>query len=207
MRISLPIVAFDNESYGTLLEGYEKRLYREGTMPNSESDQVNTVFTIGQLDQGALPLMMAIPGADLSEYNFYMELDKSKLEEVFPGTEVLLKDYTFISAVKGNKALIIISHLDVYPSRSSLKVNTMELLKTYITTYDPAMKNIYTSKVSIAAKKAEYVMPVLTVEEIEAMLKSEMIDFIEEWGLNINTVQLKDDIERELLSLMLSINI
>ena len=202
MRISLSIIAFDNESYGAILNNYEKRLYRESIMPNLESDQVNTVFTISQLDQGALPLMMSIPDTNLSEYNFYIELDKALLETKFPNTDILLKDYTFKGLTKGNKALIQMTYLDIYPSRSSVKVNTMELLKTYIAAYDPTMQNIYTSKKSIAAKKAEYVMPVLTTEEIEGMLKSDMIDFINEWDLNIDTVQLKDDIERDLKNYM-----
>ena len=145
----------------------------------------------------------------------WIEVDKSvldmKVPAHFPGIttiiedgsefskNILFKDYVMGYKQHGEKALLFISHKDNMNSRNF--PTSSEELYCFVDQFsNQDLSNVFTQDSSIAAKKAEYQAPILTDKEIEAMLKSEMIDFINEWNLNINTVQLKDDIEKDLKS-------
>ncbi len=212
MLISIPTQAILSSEE---LKNYKDSLYFEGIFPIRELSPKGLVtFEVSQLDQGALPLLMQIPaGLNIKGYKFYSELPLDKLDEPVPVSfpncwkdeeKTILKTLREYHAqfikIKKDKCLLRIGEGLGNGTHSSKTSYNFEILKAWVSEYDSTCSKIYTSKEAIAEIEASYNMPILTDDEIDEMLKSELIAFIEEWNLSIDTSLLKSELV-ELLKL------
>lgn len=172
--------------------------------------------------------LLVIPFADLYDEVFrllysknaimddllaYIEIPTSKLSELVPanfadnmldGKQRIFADYfidDYKARVKKDTCLVQIGHLETAINRFDLTKNAeLRLFAEYFGNDD--LTNIYTHADSIEVAKARYIMPVLTMSNIENMTKASIISFIEEWCLDIDTDQLKDKLVIELINVM-----
>jgi len=132
-----------------------------------------TAFEIGQIEQGVLPTLYMLPDFDISNYDFYMEIDSDlldkKINSDFPLSEIeedgkvttkTLRDYLFsdVIRIKDDKALVQLDYWDISPNYKQNENNlTFELLKCFIENYsNDSMSNIYTEAAVIDSKIEEF---------------------------------------------------
>jgi len=140
----------------------------------------------------------------------YIEIPTSKLLEFVPdnfadnmldGKQRIFENYFLSCMKKKETCLVQIGHLETAINRFALTKNAeLRLFVEYFGNND--LTNIFTHTDSIATAKERYIMPILSRSNIENMTKASIINFIEEWVLDINTDQLKDKLVIELINIM-----
>ncbi len=149
----------------------------------------HSTFKVKDLFEDMFKLLYS-DDARFTGYEFYIEVDKARLdEEVFPEFPVSGK---LRDVIHGNiyenedKAFFLISYKDLGTHRSSLDINTHELLNIFITDYaEEDLSNIYTQESVIKAKINEYNPVVEDIEvaskdaiDIEKMTVAELKDYM-----------------------------
>jgi len=116
----------------------------------------------------------------------WVEVDKSVLDQQVPENfpdckeDILFKDYLLAYRVKGEKALLFIGHRDSGYSRNN-PTSSNELYCFVDEFKNDTISNIYTQDSSIQEKLTEYTDPE-TLENINKMLKSEIVEYMRIWG-------------------------